>query len=113
MQNPDQLQKEAWDILNTNISALENGGNVDLSVFDSKVKEFCDCLATLPATQAKKYQNTISEFIDKVNSIKNKLESHRDSLEAQINSLNQRNTAYNAYGNAIMLAAQSIPENEE
>lgn len=108
----EKLLKEAWDSLNTSMVALENGGNVDLSAFDEKARAFCESLKDLPPEQAKKYENSISEFIVRINFIKDKVEFHRDTLEDQINSLNKRNVAYNAYGNAIILAAQSIKSEE-
>lgn len=101
---PDEMLKSAWDCLDANVIALENGGHVDMGVFDGKARAFCEMLAMLPQEEAKKYEYSLKELIDHLAEVTHKLEAHRDNLGEKINALNQRQRAYNAYGNAMFLA---------
>jgi hypothetical protein len=107
--NPDEMLKEIFEIMRANVQAFENGDNdVDMLAFDGKVRGFCNILTGLPPYEAKKYEPELKVIIDNLNSFIPKIEARRNSLEDQINALNQRNIGYNAYGNALMLAMQNL-----
>jgi|GEM_PF-3612457 len=107
---PDEMLKEISAIMDANMQAFHNGQDVDMVIFDEKVRNFCKTLVTLPKFEAKKYEDQLKVVIENLTSFIPKLEAKRDELEEKINSLNQRKTAYNAYGNALILAMQTAEE---
>ena len=109
---PDQMLKEILESMDANIRAFENGGDVDMLSFDDKVRKFCAVLSGLPKFEAKKYEGSLKVVIERLSQLIPKIEAKRDELEDKITSLNKRNLAYNAYGNAIVLALQTMQGDE-
>jgi hypothetical protein len=105
--NADELLNEISTILGKTMQAFTNGEDFEMSSFDKKVHNFCDCLKMLPAFEAKKYEAKLKLTIKELTDFIPKLEAQRDFLEEKINSLNKRSVAYNAYGNALILAMQT------
>lgn len=103
----DEMIKSAWECLDANIAAIDNGGNVDMSVFDRKAHEICSTLATLPPLEAKKHEAKLKELIEHLTEITHSLEDRKVELGEKIEALNKRQTAYNAYGSAMFLALQT------
>jgi hypothetical protein len=103
----DAMINNAWECLDANMAALNNGGNVDMSVFDKKSHEICSMLALLPPPEAKKHEGKLKELIVHLTEVTQKLEVRKNELAEKIDALNKRQTAYNAYGSAIFLALQT------
>jgi hypothetical protein len=103
---PDEMLKSAWNSLDASINALNNGDNVDISLFDSKARAFCEMLAKLPSSEAKLYENSLKKLIDHLAEVTHRLEVRKDELGDRITAINQRQHAYNAYGSAMFLALQ-------
>ena len=108
----EKTLRDAWNSLNTNVSLLKKGEDVDLSDFDSKARIFCAELAKLPAIEAKKYQTSLAQLINGLNNLTKDIEEEMNSLERKISSMNERNVAHNAYGQALFLALQTAQDND-
>jgi len=104
---PDEMLKEISTIMDANMQSFSNGEDVDMLIFDGKVHSFCTALAKLPKYEAKKYEGKLKKIIEDLQNFIPKIEARRDELEEKINSLNHRNLAYNAYGNALIIAMQT------
>jgi hypothetical protein len=104
---PYEMLLEISNIMDANIRAFDSGNDVDMNIFDEKVRSFCEVLSKLSAHEARQYEDKLKQVIDKLTDFIPKLEAQRDALGEKITSMNKRNVAYNAYGNALILAMQS------
>lgn len=107
MLQTEQMLQTIENAMNANILSFEKGENVDIKSFDEGVRQFCYVLASLPANEAKKYEANLAHIIARLTEFIPQLEARKNELEDKINSLNKRNKAYNAYGNAMFLALQN------
>ncbi len=102
-EKPETLLQAIWDDLKSLTENLENGGNLDMSPLNTKVKDFCDELKTLPPIEAKSYQNKLSEITTNLSELVARMVEKQGAIREQIDSLNQRKRANNAYGSSSML----------
>ena len=99
--SPDRLLEEIRNDMSAVVEHLDNGGVSDLVDIDKKVRYFCELITTLPAVDAKKYQENLSEFIEELNKIANKLMQQKENVQCKIDELSQRQMAQNAYSAAL------------
>jgi hypothetical protein len=113
MQNSQQMLQDILEYINISENNFNTGAVVDMQLLDIKVHHFCDIIAHLPAAEAKKYSASLDVIIERLKPLIQKIELHKSELEDKIHSINKRNIAYNAYGNAMILALQSVGENND
>ena len=99
MQNPDELLKEINQNLEESIHALDNSGQIDMVSLDSKVRAFCDLIPKLPPVEARACKDNLAVIVRSLNDIVIKMSERKDNIEEEIDTLNQRHRAQNAYGN--------------
>ena len=99
-QDAEILLKNIWKDLENSMSALENGGDVDMASLDKKVRHFCEEIKTLSTDEIKSYNNSLSEIISYLNGIVEKLNAKKNAMREEIEITNHRQRAYKAYGNA-------------
>jgi hypothetical protein len=98
--DPEILFQDIWNDLETSMSAMENGGNIDMASLDNKVRNFCAIVKTLPAKDAKLYQAKMEQIINYLTELVTKLTKAKDALSVEIDMADQRQRAHMAYGNA-------------
>lgn len=98
--NPEILLQQIWDNLHKAMQALENGNQVDMASIDSQVRSFCEIIIRQQPDEAQKSQVKLNEIISYLNNIVEKLTLQKEQVEEQIISINQRQRAFNAYGNS-------------
>lgn len=109
---PDQLFTEAYQKLEQAVQILNSGGNTDLTEVEKTAHKLCDTLSALPPQEAKKYENKLHRLIFNLTTVRDDLVATKAKLESEITSINHRNTAYNAYGNAMFLALQAARDED-
>lgn len=103
MTTPDALFKTIQADLEHALHTFENGGKIDMASLDKKVREFCGMVTALPAAQAKQFEPKMHLIIEELTKVVSKLHGQRDEISEQLDSLNQRQRATNAYGQANIL----------
>lgn len=89
---------------NLDSATSSNHINIDMTVIDHKVQHFCTIVNNLPKAEALKYRQNMHNIITDLNNLVIKLEQKKSTLGDKIDSLNKQNIAFNAYGNAMILA---------
>jgi hypothetical protein len=100
--NPDQIFAEIWNDLDKSMDALENGGEIDMSSLDDKVRAFCQTITTLPPLQALAYKDKLPQIIEYLTNLVNIMTEKREAIRCEIDETSQRKRAHLAYGSSSM-----------
>jgi hypothetical protein len=98
--DPETLFQDIWSDLDNSMSALENGGNVDMASLDTKVRHFCKIVTGLEPIEAKIYRPKMEQIINHLNTLVDSLMIRKETLNIEIDMVDQRQRAQMAYGNS-------------
>lgn len=98
----ETLFQEIWNDLNASMSALENGGSIDMASLDNKVRYFCQTVTGLAPEEAKKYQEKMQAIITHLSELVTKLTERKEAVNGEIDMVDQRHRARMAYGNSSL-----------
>lgn len=101
-ESTENLLIQIRTILDSSMHALEHGGAVDMSTLDSKVREFCSSITTLPPLQASLYRQKLPEIIEHLTTIVDSLSSRKEAISEEIDMLDTRQRAQAAYGATVL-----------
>lgn len=103
MSNTETLLKEVWDNIQIAESTLESGGKVDMNLLSEKTRIFCESVLNLPAADAKKYDDKMSQIIAHLSSMTDKMQENYKALGQAIDTFDRGSNAHTAYANAARL----------
>ncbi len=102
-ENVEKLLENVWKTLKEYSEAIANGGDVDMSELDKRVREFCGEVSSLPGEKAKEYDKKMQEIVVHMTKIMKDLQKMKEGVSQKIGAADSRQTAFSAYGSASTL----------
>lgn len=96
-QNAKELLTQIRSFIGTAKTHLAEGGDVDMTGLDGKVRELCDRVLDMPKPEADAYAVEMDALVEELDTLKLDMVSAQAGLRQQIEGLNLRHKAVKAY----------------
>lgn len=93
---PDELRKAALNIIEECRNNLKNG-TLDMSRVESSVRTYCESISRLPEEEGQTHREGLRELMRLVTTLGEELTRARDSVKAQLGTLENMRKAHTAY----------------
>lgn len=94
---PQQLLEQIRSFIEVTKVHVSQGGDVDLSGLDEKVRELCEAVLDMPKPEADDYAVALQELADDLTALKTGMEVVQKDVRQQLDVLNLRQKAAKAY----------------
>lgn len=91
---------------------LADGGEVDMTGLDGKVRELCDRVLDMPKPEADAYTVEMEALVDELDTLKTDMVTAQAEVQRQIEGLNLRQKAAKAYTTSEAMPAGKKTDKE-
>lgn len=103
MNSPDKILSQLKIDIDNAMQELSEGKLVDMQLIDDNVKVFCESIRKLDGESARAYIPKLSELIEHITYITDRLGYKRDNVEKSMDGNISRQKAHNAYNSTSII----------